>query len=200
MLCYFVAFSSHLANNLQWIDNPFIALGASFCVCAGSWDTPPPDWYLGSQTEGNTYLRCATSSSPLRGNTDAAGFLVPSTCPFLAPPEGLLCSSITDIRSIPAPLVGILLKHQKYFWRRCRGGEIKIYPSRSHKLFSCIYFCCQLPLVFLSPTSHLPFSFAFRLCRFLLPLPVFLLACVPCAFNMLASSLAENLLIWILIH
>ena len=36
---YFVSLSalrSHLAINCEGIDNPFIALGASFCVCAGS--------------------------------------------------------------------------------------------------------------------------------------------------------------------
>ena len=93
-----------------------------------------------------------------------------------------------------APLQGIHNKHQKYFWRRCRGGEIKIYPSRSHKLFSCIYFCCQLPLVFLSPTSHLPFPFAFLFCRFLLPLPfpfASFLACL-CACLFVEVIMAEK--------
>ena len=56
------------------------------------------------------------------------------------------------------------------------------------------YIICHLPLVFLSPTSALPFyspslPFAF--------FPYVSLFLFPFAFYMLASSLAENLLIWI---
>src|SRR3954466_3376431 len=53
------------------------------------------------------------------------------------------------------------------------------------------YIICHLPLVFLSPTSPLPFysSSIFR--------SPFRLLVLPCAFYMLASLLTENLLIWI---
>ena len=59
------------ASNREGIDNPFIALDAScLIVCAGiRWLVRCLllDWYLGSQTEGNTYLYLAASPFPLQG-------------------------------------------------------------------------------------------------------------------------------------
>ena len=61
---------THFANNLEGIDNPFEALGASLFVFAQVlWtdETLLLDRYLGSQTEGNTYFSCAASPFPLQG-------------------------------------------------------------------------------------------------------------------------------------
>ena len=59
------------ASNRQGIDNPFITLGAScLLVCAGiRWLVRCLllDWYLGSQTKGNTYISFAASPFPLQG-------------------------------------------------------------------------------------------------------------------------------------
>ena len=65
---YYVAlstFRSNFANNLEGIDNPFEALGASSYVFAQ--ETLLLDQYLGSQTEGNTYCSFAASPFPLQG-------------------------------------------------------------------------------------------------------------------------------------
>ena len=51
-------------DNLEGIDNPFEALGASLFVFD---EAHLLDRYLGSQTEGNTYCSCAASPFPLRG-------------------------------------------------------------------------------------------------------------------------------------
>ena len=64
------------ASNREGIDNPFITLGAScLIVCVGIWwfvRCLLLDWYLGSQTEGNTYLYFAASPFPLHGKTNAS--------------------------------------------------------------------------------------------------------------------------------
>ena len=72
---------------------------------------------------------------------------------------------------------------KKNFWRRCRGGSsqelIQVSVANSSLAFTF------LPLVFLSPTSEkqkFTKIFAFFVCLSF--------ACVLCAFNMLASSLA----------
>ena len=60
-----------LVSDREGIDNPFIALVARFLfVCVGTrWLARGLllDWYLGSQTEGNTYLYFAASPFPLQG-------------------------------------------------------------------------------------------------------------------------------------
>ena len=63
-----------LASDREGIDNPFITLGASVwlfvqvhiletCLCLLL------DWYLRSQTEGNTYLYFVASPFPVKGKT-----------------------------------------------------------------------------------------------------------------------------------
>ena len=78
LLCCF-QFSLGKQSIRDW--QPLHSVGSKFCVCAGSWDTPPLDWYLGAQTEGNTSYGYATSPFPLRGNTNAR----------LQGHEGILC-------------------------------------------------------------------------------------------------------------
>ena len=49
---------------------------------------------------------------------------------------------------------------KKNFWRHCRGVCAKVnIPSTHHNPYSPHYIICHLPLVFLSPTSPLPFYF-----------------------------------------
>ena len=130
--------------------------------------------YLGFITEGNTFRCCATSSSPLGGNTDV-----------------VLANIIKGISSAVAEED---LQHNQ------------VPNHKSHLL--PIYIICHLPLVFLSPTSqkisllfaslfHSSFSRQICFCvqSCLLPLLV-----LPCAFYLLASALAKNLLIWTVIH
>ena len=54
-----ISIRSHIANNREGIDNPFIALVARFLIaCAGTrWLVCCIllDWYLGYKNEGNTY-------------------------------------------------------------------------------------------------------------------------------------------------
>ena len=60
---------------------------------------------------------------------------------------------------------------KKDFWRRCRGDLRQVkssqdIPSTHHNSYPSHYIICHLPLVFLSPTSPLPFyspSFSVRL-------------------------------------
>ena len=61
-----------LASDREGIDNPFIALVSRFLfVCLFRYEgllrSLLLDWYLGSQTEGNTYLYFAASPFPLQG-------------------------------------------------------------------------------------------------------------------------------------
>ena len=109
---------------------------------------------------------------------------------------------------------------KKDFWRHCRGGLRKVksrfgLPTTSHFWRCCrgVYTKVNIPSTHhkpLSPALHyLPFASRFPLLHFTLavlfalsfPFASFLLAScllvLPCAFYMLASSLAENLLIWI---
>ena len=87
---------------------------------------------------------------------------------------------------------------KKNFWRRCRGGSRKsksTIPSTHHNPYISYYIICHLPLVFLSPTSPLPFyspslstlSLSFSICLFL---PAcFLFACVlACLLVMMAQD------------
>ena len=107
---YFVAlfaFRSHFAINLEGIDNPFIALGASsLCLCrySGLDEILLLDWYLGSQTEGNTYCSCAASPFPLQGknqrkqvsvNVSISGAVVWEVAEgFLAPLPGRISGAV----------------------------------------------------------------------------------------------------------
>ena len=80
--------------------------------------------------EGNTYLRCATSSLPLWGNTDVV----------LA--ERSFSGAIVRERSkgISGAIAGEDLQHNQ------------VPNHKSHLL--AIYIICHLPLIFLSPTSQ----------------------------------------------
>ena len=79
---------------------------------------------------------------------------------------------------------------KKDFWRRCQGDipQVKTYQVPSQTLIPCITLFA-ICLSFSSPPLHLCLFFAFFLYVFLF---VF-----PCAFYLLASFLAKNLLIWI---
>ena len=71
-------------------------------------------------------------------------------------------------------------------------------PSTHRNPYLSHYIIWHLPLVFLSPTSPLPFYLP---CLSQYPLSLslafFCLLVCPCAFYVLASLLAKNLLIWI---
>ena len=94
-------------------------------------------------------------------------------------------------------------RHQKEFLAPLPGRIFNIYQVLNHKShLLAIYIICHLPLIFLpplhknlpfySPSFHLPFS-----CQISCLLSLLVL---PCAFYLLASLLAKNLLLWILIH
>ena len=88
-------------------------------------------------------------------------------------------------------------RSKKDFWRRCWGGlrSSQDIPSTHHKLISLALhyfpFASRFPLPHftLAVLFALSFSFAF--------FPYVSLFVFPCAFYMLASLLAKNLLIWI---
>ena len=74
---------------------------------------------------------------------------------------------------------------KKNFWRRCRGVCAKVnIPSTHQNPYLPHYIICHLPLVFLSPTSPLPFyspslslsSLSFSICLFC-PFAFCLLVC-----------------------
>ena len=71
-----------------------------------------------------------------------------------------------------------------------KSSQVKTYQVPIKNSYPSHYIICHLPLIFLSPTSPLPFYSPFFCSSFCLLV-------LPCAFYMLASSLAENLLIWI---
>ena len=81
---------------------------------------------------------------------------------------------------------------KKHFWRCCRGvyAQVKTYQVPITNSYPSHYIICHLPLVFLSPTSPLPFYSPFFLYVFLFVFPR--------AFYLLASLLAKSL--WILIR
>ena len=169
---YFVAlsaFRSHFANNLEGIDNPFIALGASSFVFAQvlwTWRDSPTGLIPWFSNWGKYLLLlcCITLSSSREKPTQAS-----------------LRQRVNFWRCC-------LRSSKKNFWRRCRGRTFvavaeeflaplpgrkiksRTHPSRCRKLISCIYFVCQLSLVFLSPTSPIclfPFAFSFAFSRLL---------------------------------
>ena len=143
------------------------------------------NWYLGFITEGNTYRSCAASSPPLWGNNYAVS---------------------SHVKGISGVVAG--------------EDQVKIYQVPNHKShLLAIYIICHLPLVFISPTSQknclficlifrLPFSrqiscllvFLFALSLCLNKISKICVLVLPCAFYLLASSLAKNLFIYILIH
>ena len=71
-----ISIRSHVANNREGIDNPFIALGAWLVfVCAVIRLVERClllDWYLGSQTEGNTYATLLHHPFLLKGKPNHA--------------------------------------------------------------------------------------------------------------------------------
>ena len=79
-----------------------------------------------------------------------------------------------------------------------RSTPSQAIPSTHHKLFSLALLFFHSPLVFLSPTSKMIFE---NLCLFFALLSFDLLfACVTMCPLLLASLLAKNLSLWILIH
>ena len=75
---------------------------------------------------------------------------------------------------------------KKDFWRRCRGvyAQVKTYQVPITNYYPSHYIICHLALVFLSPTSPLPFySPSFPFASFLLAsslwLVLYLLLCLP---------------------
>ena len=94
----------------------------------------------------------------------------------------LCCISLSSSREYNASSRG----SKKNFWRRCRGGLRKSHiPSTYHKPLSfALHF---LPLVFLSPTSPLPFYLPFfRRVIVIRLLPVCL--CVACLLVIMSST------------
>ena len=75
-------------------------------------------------------------------------------------------------------------------------AKVKTYQVPITNSSPAHYIICHLPLVFLSPTSPLLF-YSPSLSQSPLFCLSFCLLVSPCAFYMLASSLGENLLIWI---
>ena len=76
---------------------------------------------------------------------------------------------------------------KKNFWRRCRGVCAKVnIPSTHHNPYLSHYISCHLPLVFLSPTSPLPF---YSPSLSILPLSLFASFC-PFSFCLLVSWIA----------
>ena len=69
-----ISIRSHFANNCEGIDNPFIALGASWClfvqVFGGLLRSLLLDWYLSSQNWGKYLRYFAASPFPLQGKTN----------------------------------------------------------------------------------------------------------------------------------
>ena len=97
-------------------------------------------WFynLGFITEGNTYRRCATSSLPLRGNTDVVPSAIKENfwrrCRGGSSQDSLLSTCLL------APLPGRIF------------NIYQVPNQKSHIL--AIYIICHLPLIFLSPTSQ----------------------------------------------
>ena len=73
-------------------------------------------------------------------------------------------------------------------------AQVKTYQLPITNSYPSHYIICHLPLVFLSPTSKTIFK---NLCLFFAFFPYVFLFVFPCAFYLLASLFAKNLLIWI---
>ena len=85
---------------------------------------------------------------------------------------------------------------KKDFWRRCRGVKSsQDIPSTHRKLLSLALH--YLPFASRFPLPHFTLAVLFALSFLFAFFPYVSLFVFPCAFFMLASSLAENLLIWI---
>ena len=71
-----ISIRSHFANNREGIDNPFVALVASWCLFVQVFDGLSRclllDWYLGHKTEGNTYATLLYHPFLLKGKTNAS--------------------------------------------------------------------------------------------------------------------------------
>ena len=70
-----ISIRSHFGNNREGIDNPFVALVASWClfvqVFGGLSRCLLLDWYIGSQNWGKYLRYFAASPFPLQGKTNA---------------------------------------------------------------------------------------------------------------------------------
>ena len=130
---YFTIFiRSHFAHNLEGIDNPFITLGAScLIVCAGIGDLCVVSYWID------------TLVIKTEGNTYATLLHHP-----------FLFKGKTNASSIGS---------RKNFWRCCRGDlrQVKTYQVPIINSSPSHYIICHSPLVFLSPTSPLPFYLPF---------------------------------------
>ena len=73
-------------------------------------------------------------------------------------------------------------------------AQVKTYQVPITNSYPLHYIICHSPLVFLSPTSK---TILENLCLFFAFFPYVSLFVFPCAFYLLASLLAKNLLIWI---
>ena len=67
-----------------------------------------------------------------------------------------------------------------HFWHRCRGvyAQIKTYQVPITNSYPSHYIVCHLPLVFLSPTSPLPFLCLLPVCLFACVSMCLLFACI----------------------
>ena len=164
---YFVAlsaFRSHFANNLEGIVNPFEALGASLFVFAQvlwTWRGP------------------LSGSIPWFSNWGK--YLLLLCCITLSSSREKPTQTREVTRRIPTCQGRTFVGAAEEFLAPFPGRKInsRTHPSRCRKLISCIYFVCELPLFFLSPTS--------RVCLFRLP---FLLPFFSPAFCLLVCLLA----------
>ena len=86
-------------------------------------------------------------------------------------------------------------------YRRRRGDSIIVYQVPNHKSHLLAITLFAICLSFSSPPLHQIFHFIRPLFRSPFSCRIsFCLLVLSCAFYLLASSLAKNLLIWILIH
>ena len=164
---YFVAlsaFRSHFANNLEGIDNPFEALGASLFVFAQvlwTWRDPP------------------SGSIPWFSNWGK--YLLLLCCITLSSSREKPTQTREVTRRIPSAKEGLLLPYQKNFWCRCLGGSsqelIKVGVANSYLAFTLFASC----LSFSSPPLH-RFAFFVCLCRspFFSPALCFLVCLLAC--------------------
>ena len=89
---------------------------------------------------------------------------------------------------------------KRNFWHRCRGGSSTYTRFLITNLISLQFTLFSICLSFSSTPLHKNLPFYSPLLRSPFVLLDLLFAFLPCAFYMLASSLAKNLLIWIPIH
>ena len=139
------------ASGHEGIDNPFIVLVARFLFfCACTRDLSLASYYIDTLVLENwgKYLRYfAASPFPLQGKTNACSR--GSKKDFWRHCRG-------GLRQVKSRFD---LPKTSHFWRRCRGvyAQVKTYQVPITNYYPSHYIICHLPLVFLSPTSPLPF-------------------------------------------